>query len=204
MQSFRGGARVGWVNASWPFAKFTISSRKIELSSLGTYTFGPSDVVAFESYGSIPVLASGIRIRHNRADYPENIIFWCFGGRAKVLDTLAKAGFVPEGQTVSRPSGSPVRWTVIILAIALWNVLFLLDRSAPGPRHTLGPFSFGAILMLFAAATAVRVSPRFQRVVLREGHQVGEIHAFLVLLQIVLGLLCAIFATMLLLGRADS
>jgi hypothetical protein len=166
---------------------------------LGTYSFKPSDVVALERYGSIPILASGIRIKHNRSDYPENIIFWCLGGRERVLSALGQAGFVPAGQAGRRPSGIPIRWAVIILAIAFWNVLFLLD-GRQDPRHTPGPFSVAAMLLLFSAATAVRVSSRFQRLVLREGHHVGEIQSFLVLLQIVLGFLCAVFGVMLLVG----
>ena len=83
--SYRGGARIGWVNASWPFARLTVSADKLALASLGTYEFSPLQVVSVEPYGSIPLLSSGIRIIHNRADYPEKIIFWCMGNRSRVL-----------------------------------------------------------------------------------------------------------------------
>jgi len=35
---------------------------------MGAYDFTPRQVVALERYGSIPVLASGIRLNHNRLD----------------------------------------------------------------------------------------------------------------------------------------
>lgn len=195
-RSFRGGARIGWVNASWPFAKLTMSADKLSLASLGTYEFSPSQVVSVEPYGSIPLLASGLRINHNRADYPGKIVFWCMGNRDRVLAELRQIGFSPSGRPAARAPGFPIRWSVVIAVIALWNVLFMLDGSAPLQSRGPGLFSVLALLALFALATAVRTSPRIQRVVLREGHQAGEIKAFLGLLQIVAGSLSLAFGGM--------
>jgi hypothetical protein len=195
--SYRGGARIGWVNASWPFARLTVSSERLALASLGTYEFNPSQVVSIEPYGSIPLLASGIRINHNRADYPEKIIFWCMGNRDKVLTELGHYAFSPNGRPTERASGFPIRWSVVVAVIALWNVLFMLDW--PAQRQSREPWSFAllALLALFGLATAIRASPRVQRIVLREGHQVGEITAFIGhLLQIVAGLLSLVFGGM--------
>lgn len=194
--SFRGGARIGWVNASWPFAKLAVSANRLVLASLGTYEFNPSQVVSLEPYGSIPLLASGIRINHNRADYPEKIIFWCMGNRDRVLTELGQNGFLPTGRQTERAPGFPIRWSVVIVVIALWNVLFMLDQRAQPKLREPGSFSLLALLALFALATAIRASSRVQRMVLREGHQVGEIKAFLGLLQLVAGLLSLVFGGM--------
>jgi len=48
--SFRGGARLGWANASWPLAKLTANSECLTLSSLGRYEFTPSQVVEIERH----------------------------------------------------------------------------------------------------------------------------------------------------------
>jgi hypothetical protein len=37
--SFTGGSRIGWVNASWPFARLTCDGVRLNLSSLGKHEF---------------------------------------------------------------------------------------------------------------------------------------------------------------------
>jgi hypothetical protein len=188
--SFCGGARVGWVNASWPFATLTANANTLTLSSLGTYPFAPSDVITLEPYGSIPIFASGIRIHHNRKDYPKTMIFWCTGRRNAVLEEIASMGFRPAGQALPRPSGFPIRWSAVAAAIILWNALFVLDTAVVGwGPQSPGFFALLALVLVFSAATATRASPAFQRVVLRKSHDVAEIKSFLVLLQIVTGIL---------------
>ena len=188
--SFRGGARIGWLNATWPFAKLSVSPNTLTLASRGTYQFKPSEIVALEPHGSVPFFSTGIRIIHNRLDYPNKIIFWCMGNRERVLAATRGAGFLPSGLPSLRPSGFPVRWRFLLGAVALWNALLLLDWH--GAKSSLGeprPLSLLALLLIFAAVTAIRLFPRAQSIVLREGHQVGEIKAILALLQLVSGLI---------------
>jgi hypothetical protein len=187
------------VHASWPFATLTANGNTLTLSSLGTYTFTPSEVVALEPYGSIPILASGILINHNRKDYPKKMIFWCMGRRNAVLEEIASIGFRPSGQPIERPSGFPLRWSAVLIALVLWNGLGLLDRALAGWQpQPPGFFAFVALVLAFSAATATRTSPAFQRAVLREGHEVAEIKSFLALLQIVSGILSVGFGISLL------
>jgi hypothetical protein len=194
---FRGGARVGWLNASWPFANVSASATKLTLSCLGTYQFSSDQVVALEPYGSIPVLARGIRIRHNRPDYPENIIFWCLGNRQGMLDAISQAGFRATGHVLlSRTSGFAFRWSFIISFVIVWNLLMLLDGSFGG--HSVpaspGPVAVLALLLVAMTATAVRASPWLQKRVLREGHQVGEVKSFLIFLQFLTGFMSLAFS----------
>lgn len=195
--SFRGGAQVGLVHASWPFARLTAEAGTLTLSCLGTYTFTPSDVVSLEPYGSIPVLARGIRIRHNRRDYPKNVIFWCMGSREDALAEMADTGFSPRGRPLDGPTGFPVRWSAILIILALWNGLFLLDRGTAGSRTAPGPLALAALVLLFAAATAARMSPQFGRLLLREGHDLGEIKSMVALIQLITGFLACMFSIML-------
>src|ERR1019366_4785782 len=195
--SFRGGARLGWVNATWPFATLKVSRNELRLSSLGSHEFSPSQIVSLEPYGSIPLFSSGIRINHNRPDYPNTIIFWCMGSRAKVLSAIQDVGFSPSGKVGARVPGFPVRWSVLIAVIVLWNMLFLLDGSVLKARGSPpGPFIFVALFGVFALATATRLFSGVQRLVLREGHQIGEVKSFLSLLQLVSGFLSLVFAGM--------
>lgn len=199
--SFRGGSRIGWINASWPFAKLSLSANCVSISGLGKIEFAPSQVVSFERYGPIPLLASGIRISHNRSDCPHTVVFWCIGNREKVFSAIALSGFHPTGQASSRTAGFPIRWSVVITFVALWNVLFLFDQSFKADQaHMPGPLSLIALLLVFGFVTAVQKSARLQQMVMQNGHQIGEIKSFLLLLQLVSGVLSLGFGASLLLG----
>jgi hypothetical protein len=198
---FRGGSQIGWVNASWPLAKLNVSRDRLSIASLGEYSFTPGQVVSLELNGSIPILSTGIRVVHNRLDYPEKVIFLCIGNRRKVLEQISQIGFIPKGLAVARPRGFPIQWWVIIAAVVLWNCLFLIDRSfrsnVPG---ALGPYSFIALLLLFLFSTATRFSESLQHAILRDGHHYGEIKSFLSLAQLVSGVLACGFGISILLG----
>ncbi len=200
--SFTGGSMVGWVNASWPLAKLTISSEHILLSTFGRYEFAPGQVISVEPYGVIPVLASGIRINHNRPDYPTRVVFWCVGGRKKVLASFEKYGFLPQGEASRRPSGIAVRWSAILAFLIIWNALFLFGMSLhDGPHESPGPFELIALLFVFTFSTAAQKSATLQKLILRDGRQIGEIKQFLQLLQLVTGMLFLGFSIAYLLGR---
>ena len=202
--SFRGGSRVGWVNATWPLARLVANRRKLTLGSLGSYEFTPEQVVSFGTYGSIPFLANGLAIVHNRLDYPARMVFWCAGSRARVLEEIRRVGFVPVGIAVERPRGMPFRWSFAIGAILAWNLLFLADSqgvSQAAAGSNPGPGSVAAFAMAFVLATAVKASARTQRLALAPGHAVGEVRAFLTLLQLVSGPIALAFGASVLLTR---
>lgn len=199
--SFRGGSRIGWVNASWPLAKLSVSPDRLSISGLGSLEFTPSQVVSFERYGSIPLLSSGIRINHNRSDCPETVIFWCMGNRETVFSAITQNGFRPSGLASPRAEGFPIRWSVVLAFIVLWNVLFLFDRPFDqNHAATPGPFSLIALLSVFGFVTVLQRSARLQQIVMQSGHVVGEITSFLRLLQVVSGFLSLSFGGSLLLS----
>src|SRR4030095_3055997 len=110
--AFTGGARLGWVQATWPFGRLSISPGQltISLAFVGRYTFAPSDVSALERCG---IAANGVRIVHTRSDYPQTVIFWCGGRVERVLDAATRAGFHERVPPSARPRGMPFRWVAI-------------------------------------------------------------------------------------------
>jgi hypothetical protein len=200
-QSFTttGGARVGWTNATWPFARLSATNDRLTISVglLGTYSFAPEQVSAVERYISIPVLGWGIQIRHCRADYPQRVIFWCLGSPDTLLRRIRDAGFLPAGSSSAIPHGRGIamRWSAILLAIAVWNALLLLDftRSSSRPSQP-GPFALVALLFAFVLSFGTLISPRLQQLVLKPGRSVGEIRPFLRLLALISGLMVIVFA----------
>jgi hypothetical protein len=200
-----GGARIGWTNASWPLAKLSATPEKLTLSIrlLGTYSFASDQVSAIEKYVRIPVLASGIRIHHCNNDCPVRVIFWCLGNPDVVLKGIHDAGFLPSASSTSvhQYRGMAVRWSAIIIAIAVWNGLFFLNfgvnRAVP-PRPN--PLMLVPLIFALVASVGTLVSPELQRLVLKPGRSVGEIKPLLRLLAFVSGLLLMIFSILIALG----
>jgi hypothetical protein len=189
--SQRGGAQVGWLSASWPLASIQIAPGILTVRALGTYAFAPSEVHVIEPIGSIPILTTGIRVHHTRSDYPEKIVFYAMGGRDRLLEAARDAGFAIGEPTLQTKRGFPVKISAIVIFAILWNALFLLDRGGDrlSTSSGLGPYSFLALALAFAVATLTPRSSRMQRLILRDGHDVGEIRGFLRLLQVVTGIL---------------
>lgn len=200
----RGGARIGWTNATWPFAKLSANHDLLELSCMGTYRFHPSQIVSLEPITFFPLLASGLRIHHNRSDYPEKMIYWCFGNPKSVLSKITQTGLKPAGTPMKRPSGFAIHWQAIGAFIIIWNALLMLDLSpafSPGQTPKPGWMTFLALLFVFALATGTQKSKKIQSWVIREGHHVGEIKPLLILLQIISALMSVIFLSMGLISR---
>jgi hypothetical protein len=204
-QSFTttGGARIGWTNATWPLAQLSATPDALTISVLllGTYSFAPDQVAAVERYTMIPVLGWGIQVRHCRVDYQQRFIFWCLGSPDTVLRGIHDAGFVPRAPSsaVIQPRGFAMRWSAIIIAIAFWNVLFLLDfsRFSGSPPQ---PGLSAVVALAFAFSIGTLTSPRLQRLVLKPGRSVNEIRPFLRLLTFICGIMLVIFSIVLACG----
>ena len=193
----RGGARIGWLNASFPFAKLTVSASEIELRVFlsGTYVFKPECVIEISQYVLIPFFGWGIQIHHTMGSYPARIIFWCLGNPEKLLERIRLAGFqasAPESAKPSR-SGWAIRWQAAAIAVLVWNGLFLLDHYRT-PAFSPGLFALLALGFLFALVAATLRVETVQRIVLKPGRDVGEVRPLLNLLMFVSGILLVVFA----------
>jgi hypothetical protein len=191
--SATGGARIGWVNATWPLARLVVSPSLLRLSAIqGAYDFLPSQVVSLQRYGSIPLFSSGVRIVHAHPDYPHKIVFWYFGNSEKLIEKIRQAGFLPTAPAAAEVKwrGIPVRWTAILVFILVWYGLFLPMRAFAKPPLAVALIP---VITTFFVCCGIKRYPWLQKAILRNGHSIGEIKAYLSLLQTVTGFLSVIF-----------
>jgi hypothetical protein len=202
--SVTGGARIGFVNATWPLAKLVASPPGLRLACvLDTYDFLPSEVVSLERYGSIPLFSNGVRIAHARPDYPSKIIFWCFGSPDELIARIRETGFMPTAVASSeiQARGIPFRWAAVLAFILIWNGLFLLINAAPhGSMNKPGAFTLAPLLFAFLIGWGTKRSVKLQKIILKDGRSVNEIKSFLSLIQTVSALLLVVFAVLLFAG----
>lgn len=200
-----GGARLGWINATWPLAQLSATPDKLTISIrlLGTYSFAPDQVSAITRYVMVPVLGWGIRIHHCNADCPHHVIFWCLGSPDTLLRGIRDSGFLPIASWSATPQrrGMAMRWSPIIIAVAVWNALFYIDFACSSgiPSHP-GPFALAALLFAFAFSFGTLTSPRLQRIILKPGRSVGEIQPFLRLLAFISGIMLVVLSILLACG----
>jgi hypothetical protein len=197
-----GGARVGWMNASWPLAHLTATPERLAIWVFlsGTYEFAPSQVVAIERYVMIPVLGWGVRIVHCRADYPRQFVFWYLDSPESILQGIRDAGFLPVASAAEFPPrrGFPLRWSAILGAIVVWNGLFTIDYlRSHGDALQPGPFILLALFFAFALSVATLKSPKIQRCVLKPGRDIGEIRAVVGLLAFISGIMLVVLSLIL-------
>lgn len=171
----------GGMSASWPFARLAVSDECLLLSSgWNSVAFAPEDVVALEPYASIPLIAGGIRIVHNRQDYSKRVVFFCFGSGARLLEKITACGFSPCGEPHARAPGFVLRWWVVIAFVLVWNVLMLAGHPFAARQPMDGwAYMAAAFFLTFGFVLALLTSPWLQAKALREGHHIGEIRPVL-------------------------
>jgi hypothetical protein len=186
----RGGARIGWVSASWPLAGIEVDHGKVQVNSLGTYVFAPNEVTAVEPVGAIPFLSQGIRIHHTKKNYPERVVFYTLSSRHSLLEAIETAGFRVGYAVDDTKRGFPMRLPALIGVILIWNVLLYFERpSLEEVSDRPGPYTLLAATLMFALATLLPTSERLQKLFMRDGRDVGEILGALRLMQLISGIM---------------
>ena len=205
----KGGAQIGWMNASWPLAQLSVTKEHLTLNVkiLGSYAFAPEQVFAIERYAPIPLLARftrGIRIRHCAPDNPLRIIFWSSRNPDDILRDIRACGFIPVAppSEVSTRKGIPARWSAILGGVAVWNLLFMLPfvGNRPGPPVPNWLNVCAPILAAFGLSIVALRSTWLQRLILKPGRSFGEIRPFFRLLAFITGLLSIISSALLATG----
>ncbi|MBM4380866.1 MAG: hypothetical protein FJ086_16425 [Deltaproteobacteria bacterium] len=70
-----GGARVGSLNVTWPFASLSASREVLRLSCLGReYLFPRRSITRLSPHEGL--VSTGLRIEHAVADVPAFVVFW--------------------------------------------------------------------------------------------------------------------------------
>lgn len=208
-----GGARVGRANATFPLATLKVTRNRLEINAsiIGNLVFLPSDITSIEPYVSIPFIGQGIKINHTVSSYNEKVIFWTFKDPKSVLLQIKETGFL-DSESVSNlmlnrtvaekqaQGGFPIKKSVAILLIVLWNV-FLLADFIPfflGNRKgiPIGNGVLTAIGLVFLTALLSLVSPSFRTLILKEGRDWNDIKRFAILLLVVSSILFLNFGLM--------
>jgi len=201
-----GGARIGFVNFSWPLAtlsvtadRLTISTTMFGLFGMGTYSFGKAEILSIESYGRFSFFSQGIRITHSVANYPRKIIFW--SNPQAALAGIASVGFAPGGSggppvlPHERPAtGFPLRWWPVVVLAVVWNALFLLVSSFLSRSPSVfAPSILAAVGIFFTLSLAALFSPAVQTVFMKPGRHFGEVRNAFILTAFVTGIMTAVF-----------
>ena len=135
---FTGGAHIGRLNASYPFAKLIVNKNKLELnvSLIGNLIFQPTDVVSIRLYKKF--ITSGIQIVHTVPNYKEKVLFLPLKNSKGILKQIEETGFLEkenrESLNVNRTiveqqskGRFPIKKGFLMGAFIVWNILFLSD-----------------------------------------------------------------------------
>ena len=198
--STRGGARIGWVNYSWPMASLSVDAAGLTITTtffglfeMGRYSFRPDQVAHIGKFGWLPVIGEGIRVHHTVANYPEMVVFWC--RPADVLRGIASTGFpatsastLPVSPMASR--GFPLRiWPLVVVGL-VWNLLLGYEIFARSMLAAFpGPCTITALALVFGASLAALFSPSVQAILLRPGRSFGEVRPMFQLVATITGIM---------------
>lgn len=197
MKSYQltGGARIGKANATYPFAKLKVTPEKLEVNAsiIGNLVFQPADIISIERYTQIPVLGQGVKINHNVEAYEKEVIFWTFKKPETVIAAIQQTGFLDEGEKLTLTSrkeilieqkkgGFPLKKSVAILAVILWNILFLHDFMLVFNGQA-GKIPFGngiksALGLVFISSLLILFVQPFRKLILKEGRGLKDIKTF--------------------------
>jgi hypothetical protein len=119
-----GGARIGLLNATWPFATLSATSDIIRLSCVGReILFAKSDIRCLGKHRAL--FSTGLCIEHTVAAYPQFVVFWTFGFEA-LKSGLEGLGYDVRQAPMSAPglSGDPAFAAAWLSFVPYIGILF--------------------------------------------------------------------------------
>lgn len=206
-----GGARIGMANATFPFADLYVDKEilKINASIVGNLVFQPKDIISIKPYRSFPIIGNGIRINHRIENYDSEVIFWTFKNPNFVISEIEKTGFLQNtNSTISAndleilkrqsEGGFPIKKSVAIFFVIVWNLLFLSDIIVfflNGKTEGL-PIGFGmdlAVGLIFISSVLAIVSENFRKKILKENRKFDDIKKFAYFTAFITGIMFIVF-----------
>lgn len=200
-----GGARIGMANATWPFVTLKVTKDKLELNAsiIGNLVFQPKDIISIETYTMIPLLGQGIKINHRIPNYNSKVIFWTFKDPSTVVNLIKQTGFlenidfeISETDKLiikqqQQAGGFPIKKSVAIGVIVLWNILLFSDfikfSTSDMKGMPLGNGSTIALALLFFISVFSLISKDFSKLILKEGKSIKDVNKFLYFLIFISG-----------------
>jgi len=201
-----GGARIGLLKSTWPFAKLIVSRDKMELraSIMGNLFFKPSDIISIQPYTGTSLLGGGIKIIHNVSSYNADVVFLTMGSTSALISRINETGFMSNVNPAS-PSfeqeiksartqyGFPMKTPAVIVIVVIWNLFFLSDRLSI--FHTkpngavLGTGAQLALGFVFLTCLVLLKSEFSQVLILKPGRTIDGIKHFLYFIMFITGLM---------------
>jgi hypothetical protein len=173
---FKGGARIGSTNATWPLAKLCVKVNELKITN-GWHTciFNPEDIVSLTFY---EFFSPGIKITHIKANYPSKVIFWTLKAE-KILEDIKTIGFIPKAEPVAVINNPVLKYNYSIkdsfsfktlpssILLLLVSILYFLDFknfiSSSHPRL----YAFTASLILLLSSISIIYFKPIQKLFLR-------------------------------------
>lgn len=201
-----GGANIGKVRMSWPFATLIVNKDRLELkaSIMGRYIFTPSDIVSITPASFLS--GGGICINHTVDAYNKKIVFLSTRGAGSLIDSIKQTGFLnntatPDAYTAAEisqarlNSGFAMKTSAIIAIVVIWNLFFLIDlRHLFFGDSKMAIGGIGARLGLgFMIATVIlllTVEP-VQEMILKPGRSVKDFRPLLYFIILICGIILA-------------
>jgi hypothetical protein len=201
-----GGARIGMINATWPFATLKVNKNNLELNAtiLGKLVFTPQDIISIEPYGLIPVLGQGIKINHRVKSYNSKVIFWTMGNPRDLIKKIEGIGFLGNSSPMSEDlqieinqtqnrGGFPIKTQAAILIVVVWNLLLSIDLYKLFTERVEGsPLGLGAKLaigFIFITSILLLFTKFARKFILKEGREIDDIRKFIYFLMFICGFL---------------
>lgn len=134
-QTITGGVRIEGFNATYPFAKLTVSKEILRIRVRTPWnnkfwipykelSFRPCDIITFKKRGRWWIFG-GYQIYHNIKEYPTPIVFW--GNPNTIEKVIASTGFVPEAPGEPDPYEWQSVQLITIVALAFMGIILVLS-----------------------------------------------------------------------------
>ena len=196
-----GGAKIGALKSSWPFATLNVTRNKLELnvSMIGKLVFLPGDITALTPHPGGYKMGAGIKIHHKVPQYKDEVVFWSSKSPAELLRQIEATGFMVNTDTLPHSTQTQVRelqnqggfamkTKPIVMLVTLWVAIVAYGAINMSLTGSLVAFLSAiqvafVIIILFAVVTLA--SPYFASGVLKPGYTIADVKKFLIFLIII-------------------